>query len=126
MPRWSLLQVPRPRTDQWDWQLQARCRYLDPDVFFARDNETKPARIRRERAAREICDECPVQVMCRDYALSVGEPYGVWGGTSEADRRNVAHQPEPARTERRPLRIAGQYCTPAVRERAEFTECATG
>jgi WhiB family redox-sensing transcriptional regulator len=26
---------------------------------------------------------------CREHALSVQEPYGVWGGLSESDRREI-------------------------------------
>ncbi|MFC9556382.1 WhiB family transcriptional regulator [Rhodococcus sp. NPDC056960] len=126
MTRRPLLQVPRPCTGQWDWQLEALCRYLDTDVFFARDNESKPARIRRERAAKEICDDCPVRAKCREFALSTSEPFGVWGGTSEADRRAFAHQPEPERTERRPLRITGQYRSPSMRRSTESVDCAAG
>ncbi|MFE7421144.1 WhiB family transcriptional regulator [Rhodococcus sp. NPDC057529] len=124
MVRQSLLQVLRPYTGQWDWQLEARCRYLDPDVFFARDNETKPGRIRRERVARRICHECPVQAVCRDYALSVGEPYGVWGGTSEADRRGFTHQPETAAQE--PLRLTELYRSLAMEADTESVECEAG
>ncbi|MFE5703591.1 WhiB family transcriptional regulator [Rhodococcus koreensis] len=30
---------------------------------------------------------CPVRPQCIAHAVSIGEPYGIWGGTSEADRR---------------------------------------
>mgnify|MGYP002753500384 CR=1 FL=1 len=30
---------------------------------------------------------CPVLEECRDHALSTREPYGVWGGMSEEERR---------------------------------------
>ncbi|MFE5700546.1 WhiB family transcriptional regulator [Rhodococcus koreensis] len=84
----------QPRTDLWDWQREARCRNLDADVFFSCEGEGRQARIRRERVAKQICDACPVRRDCRDHALSVGERYGVWGGTSEGDRRYVdAAQP---------------------------------
>nr|GLK37927.1 hypothetical protein GCM10017611_47920 [Rhodococcus wratislaviensis] len=85
----------QPRAEHWDWQLRGRCRDLDTDVFFSPDSEGRGARVRRERAAKEICDQCPVQRTCRNHALSVGERYGVWGGTSEADRRYL-DAPEPA------------------------------
>jgi WhiB family redox-sensing transcriptional regulator len=37
---------------------------------------------------------------CREHALAVREPYGVWGGLSEDDRENVYT------TRRRPVRVA--------------------
>ena len=41
---------------------------------------------RREAAAKQVCARCPVVDPCRAHALSVREPYGVWGGMSEAER----------------------------------------
>ena len=41
----------------------------------------------RELRAKLVCAGCPVLEMCREHALSVGEPYGVWGGLSETERR---------------------------------------
>jgi len=31
----------------------------------------------------------PVQRDCRDYAITSGEAYGIWGATSESDRRHL-------------------------------------
>ncbi|MDH6284169.1 hypothetical protein M2280_005421 [Prescottella agglutinans] len=53
--------------------------------FFAADQETESARIRREGAAREICATCVVLVPCRRYALDTEQIHGVWGGLSELD-----------------------------------------
>ncbi|MEN0135188.1 MAG: WhiB family transcriptional regulator [Rhodococcus sp. (in: high G+C Gram-positive bacteria)] len=131
MARCPLRKALEPCTGHWDWQLDARCRYLDPDMFFARDNESKPVRIRRERAAKEICYDCPVRVQCRAHALSVGESYGVWGGTTEADRRNFSRHDtgdgdEHGPVERRPLRVVGLYRSPRTQGRTESVGSATG
>lgn len=40
---------------------------------------------RRILATKLICRECPVEVTCREYGL--WEEFGVWGGTSENERR---------------------------------------
>jgi WhiB family redox-sensing transcriptional regulator len=37
--------------------------------------------------AKAICNVCPVQEPCAEYALAISEPYGIWGGTSEQDRK---------------------------------------
>ncbi|MGV9863626.1 WhiB family transcriptional regulator [Rhodococcus koreensis] len=75
-----------PRTDVWDWQLDASCRDVETDLFFARDGEKPAARRWREQAAKRICGMCPVLTHCRRHAITVGEPFGVWGGTTESDR----------------------------------------
>ncbi|WAM19087.1 WhiB family transcriptional regulator [Rhodococcus sp. JS3073] len=78
--------------------MHARCRYTGAELFFAHDDEGRGARIRRERQAKAVCATCPVQRECHTPAITVGEPYGVWGGTSEADQR--WHDPDspPRRT----------------------------
>lgn len=79
-----------PLAQDCDWQLKALCRYMDPELFFACDRESRPCRIRRERAAKEICGRCVVQPECRSHAIAAGEAFGVWGGTDETERRFLA------------------------------------
>ena len=81
---------PTPVTDTWDWPMRAACRDRDAAIFFHPDRERGPAHARRERQAKQVCAECPVRAQCRAHALSVGEPYGVWGGLSESDRLAIS------------------------------------
>ncbi|MDV6244882.1 WhiB family transcriptional regulator [Rhodococcus opacus] len=85
-------QLPAPLSRLWEWQIHARCKNLDADIFFPPDGEGKGARIRRERIAKDICSACPVQRECRDHAIAVREPFGVWGGISETDRRGLTDE----------------------------------
>ncbi|PSK96126.1 WhiB family redox-sensing transcriptional regulator [Murinocardiopsis flavida] len=62
------------------WHEAARCRGADPGLFF-------PAQGGSVRAAKRLCAACPVRRDCLAEALGSGEAYGVWGGTSEQDRR---------------------------------------
>jgi WhiB family redox-sensing transcriptional regulator len=39
--------------------------------------------------AKRICSDCPVQVRCLEYALENRIDHGVWGGTSERQRRRI-------------------------------------
>ena len=39
--------------------------------------------------AKAICATCPVLRSCQEHALSVREPYGIWGGMSEHEREAV-------------------------------------
>ena len=48
--------------------------------------------------ALALCTECPFVDECRDWALT-HDVYGVWGGTTDADRdeiRALAELPSPA------------------------------
>ena len=56
---------------------------MDQDIFF-------PDRGESTSKAREICGGCPVEDVCREYALITNETRGVWGGTSGRDRRLIA------------------------------------
>ncbi|WP_218612583.1 WhiB family transcriptional regulator [Pseudonocardia sp. KRD291] len=80
--------LPTPVTQVWDWQLRAACRRVDSDVFFHPANERGPAAAARDADAKKICAACPVIGACRDHALAVREPYGVWGGLT-TDERNA-------------------------------------
>lgn len=79
-------QLPGPASSTWEWQLNGACRGADSSVFFHPDGERGRARAMREHRAKAICRECPVIEQCRSHALSVGEPYGIWGGLSESER----------------------------------------
>ncbi|HMS77601.1 WhiB family transcriptional regulator [Gordonia sp. (in: high G+C Gram-positive bacteria)] len=78
--------LPGPNADIWDWQMQGLCRGVDSSMFFHPDGERGRARAQRERHAKEMCHRCPVIVQCREHALAVAEPYGIWGGLSESER----------------------------------------
>ncbi|WP_090517402.1 WhiB family transcriptional regulator [Mycolicibacterium neworleansense] len=71
------------------WQLHARCRGMDASVFFSPEGERGRARLNREQRAKALCRDCPVLTQCRAHALTIAEPFGVWGGLSEADRNSL-------------------------------------
>ena len=78
--------LPGPNADLWDWQMHGACRGEDPSLFFHPEGERGPARAAREAAAKAVCASCPVLTECAAHALTVREPYGVWGEMSEDDR----------------------------------------
>ena len=43
------------------------------------------------RAAKAVCDECPVRGTCLEHALG-REKEGVWGGSTERERRRIIRQ----------------------------------
>ena len=82
----DLTRLPGPNADLWDWQLHSACRGEDPEIFFHPEGERGPSRVARDNAAKAICATCPVLRQCAAHALSVKEPYGVWGGLTEEER----------------------------------------
>ena len=81
--------LPAPTLDHWDWQSHGACRRTDTAVFFHPEFERGRSRESRTAAAKAVCGRCPVLEQCRDYALTVQEPYGTWGGLDELERREL-------------------------------------
>jgi WhiB family transcriptional regulator, redox-sensing transcriptional regulator len=88
-PMASTTRLPGPVADVWDWQLRGACRGVEAVEFFHPDGDRGASREARERVAKGVCATCPVIRECAKHALSVREPYGVWGGMSEDDRKAV-------------------------------------
>jgi WhiB family transcriptional regulator, redox-sensing transcriptional regulator len=85
----QLERLPVVVADVWDWQWDGACRSADPTLFFHPEGERGPARDNRALAAQAVCAVCPVIRQCRNHALTVREPYGVWGGLTSSDREAI-------------------------------------
>ena len=71
------------------WMALGLCAETDPEIFFPdKGHSTKPA--------KRICRWCEVSDECLDYALANRERFGVWGGTSERERRLIGYGREAA------------------------------
>lgn len=73
-----------------DWREFAACRDTDPDLFFP-VGTTGPA-IEQIDNAKTVCRSCDVQAACLEYALVTNQDSGIWGGTSEEERRALRRQ----------------------------------
>ena len=82
----EIARLPKPLVDVWQWQQSGACRELPAEMFFHPDGERGPRRRNREKKALAICVVCPVIQACRNQALQMQEPYGIWGGLTEDDR----------------------------------------
>ncbi len=71
----------RIRTDT-SWMEDAKCKGMDPNFFHPGRGKT----IQGLKAV-EFCQTCPVIVPCREMAFDDPSLKGVWGGTSERQRR---------------------------------------
>lgn len=66
------------------WQEFGACAKVNPEIFF-------PERGGATKAARAICRTCDsgIRAECLAYALANNEKIGIWGGTSERERRAI-------------------------------------
>jgi WhiB family redox-sensing transcriptional regulator len=73
-----------------DWRHHALCRDEDPELFFP-IGTAGPAAVHVEEA-KVVCRRCPVVTDCLTWALETGQDAGVWGATSEDERRTLARR----------------------------------
>jgi WhiB family redox-sensing transcriptional regulator len=72
------------------WQAYALCAQVGPGPFYPEKGENATD-------AKRICAACPVQPDCLDWALATREPHGIWGGTSERERRKLTTHHDTAK-----------------------------
>jgi WhiB family redox-sensing transcriptional regulator len=77
------------------WFTYAACADPDitPDTFFL----PRGATAADTRAAKDICFKCSACEECLAYAMTNRETFGIWGGTTEKDRRAIRRQQRLAR-----------------------------
>ena len=74
------------------WRDDAACRDADPDLFFP-IGTAGPA-LRQIDQAKRICRACPAQTACLAWAIDHAVTSGVWGGTTEDERRAIRRPAE--------------------------------
>jgi len=68
-----------------EWMADGLCAQVDPELFYPECGESN-------REAKRVCAGCEVRAECLAYALAHRERFGVWGGTTERERRRM-HRP---------------------------------
>ena len=64
---------------------QGACQGIDTSIFYPdKDVFTHD----EERMFQRMCTDCPIMMACLEWAL-VHERYGVWGGTTPAQRSRI-------------------------------------
>ena len=70
-----------------DWRTSSACSDTDPSLFFP-VGTTGPA-LEQIASAKAVCDTCDAKEPCLQFALSTNQDSGIWGGTSEEERRQL-------------------------------------
>lgn len=65
------------------WRADAACRGNTDDWYPAQGDSVTAAR------ARKVCNGCPVRLDCLVYAIVTNEPFGIFGGCTERERRHL-------------------------------------
>lgn len=57
-----------------------------PDLWFTQDIGEKGSYVQLKDII-QICESCPVQNLCAEYAIEQKEEFGIWGGTTPGQRK---------------------------------------
>jgi WhiB family transcriptional regulator, redox-sensing transcriptional regulator len=82
--------VGSSRLARWNdgtWRVDAACATMDTLIFFP-IGETGPA-APQVVLAKKICASCPVREECLEFAIATIQNDGIWGGTTEDERRLI-------------------------------------
>ncbi len=67
------------------WMEDALCAQTDPDIFYPeKGGSTAPA--------TSVCNGCSVRSECLEYAVTNDIRHGIWGGTSDNDRKRMSRE----------------------------------
>jgi WhiB family transcriptional regulator, redox-sensing transcriptional regulator len=80
-----VLTALRTHWNDLSWRDQATCRDLNPELFFPVG--VTGLAVEQIDAAKSFCHTCPSQSACLEFAITTNQEYGVWGGTTEDERR---------------------------------------
>jgi WhiB family redox-sensing transcriptional regulator len=71
-----------------EWRDRAACRGMGDLFFYRGQGGDEPHH--HVAAAKKVCNKCPVKAECLEAGL--GEKYGVWGGTTDHERRAIRRE----------------------------------
>lgn len=86
-----------------DFMRHGSCVGMDTNLFFPIKGESNKEALeacngRPDQPGRQGRPPCPVRQECLEYALSLPSlSIGIWGGTSQRERRRLRMEPTPVR-----------------------------
>ena len=76
--------------EQEAWMEEGSCVYANTELFFPVGSSMKA--IKQSNEAKAICNECVVKIDCLEYAIRTNQDSGVWGGTTEEERKSLRRE----------------------------------
>lgn len=69
---------------EYSYPEDALCAQTNPDLFFPELGDTAAA-----YAAKRVCADCPVRLLCAEGAIARGERFGIWGGMGSKEIHRI-------------------------------------
>lgn len=101
-----------------DWRYRGACRDEDPELFYPLGHGA-PAQVEQAKA---VCRRCDVKDTCLKWALESGEDFGIWGGLTEDERREVKRR-ATARPPQRDCADCGETFQPGLASQKRCVPC---
>lgn len=70
-----------------NWRSASACLDADPDLFFPISMTGRA--VEQIAKAKSICAGCEVRAQCLEFAQANDPIYGIWGGTTPAERERT-------------------------------------
>lgn len=102
--------TPMPWQKEDDWRDLAECLNSPYDMFF-------PEKGQSTKEAKKICSTCMVREECLQWALDNDERFGIWGGTSQQERKRIKRQQSRMQNPDGKTHHKGRVPDPAITER---------
>lgn len=91
-----------PAPADTSWQAAAECRSPEHDAALWYPDGNAGPWMARIQEAKDICNtRCPVRDACAAFAMTNGEPHGIWGGMTEQERAGVRRRAQRVAENRR-------------------------
>lgn len=75
---------PDTTRDDEEWRDDALCKRVLPETFFPDKGSSADA-----QEAKAICGSCSVRNACLEWAMTFPEEYGIWGGLTPDERKEL-------------------------------------
>lgn len=73
-----------PASIDWEWRADALCaKNISPTLDWF------PKKHKKANAEKNVCAVCPVRQECVTYSVVTWQPWGVWGGYNDRERRII-------------------------------------
>jgi WhiB family transcriptional regulator, redox-sensing transcriptional regulator len=96
------------------WEKQAVCQDTPIELWFGAERPFGDKRQQRTKGqtaqAKAICARCPVLDACRQWTLESRIPFGIVGGWTEAERREILYGKRPPRAPSTRRRTVERVC----------------
>lgn len=79
----------------FDVDNQALCQQTDPEIYYPDQAYRKVTQemVNETIVALDLCQACPIQPTCLQFAINNREAFGIWGGTMPHERDKMAKLP---------------------------------